>query len=244
MRIEELKGFDTSGLVRHSLTCDNDLQNIPPPLPASDGSHFALIISGKPRSGKSTLALGLLTSKGKNRVYRGRFNHIIIFVPKHSLSSLRTNPFDKLAPEKVFNELTTDNLEKAYEMVKANAENGETTLIFLDDMASSLKQSMKTQELFNKICFNRRHLKTSIMFLVQTFKAIPINCRKTASHIILFKNHNKLENEAVFSEILFLERKIVDLLFKYVYDASHQFLYIDVNSGTLHKNFNPLVIKE
>jgi len=192
MKIQELKGFDNSGLVRHTLTCDNDLKGIPPPLPAHDGGHFALIISGKPKSGKSTLALGLLTSKGKHRVYRGKFDNIIIFVPKHSLSSLKHNPFKALSPEKVFSELTTENLTKAYEMVKSNAESGETTLIFLDDMASSLKQNMKTQELFNRICFNRRHLKTSVMFLVQTFKSIPVNCRKTASHVILFKNFNKL----------------------------------------------------
>ena len=242
MKIEEFDGFDNSGLKRHKHVCDHDLSNIPFPLPGSDGGHFALIISGKPKSGKSTLALGLLTSKGTNRVYRGKFDNIIIFVPKHSLSSLKNNPFADLSKDKQFHELTTETLAKAYKMIQDNADNGETTLLYLDDMASSLKQNMKTQELFNRICFNRRHLKTSVMFLVQTFKSIPVNCRKTASHIILFKNYNKLENTAVFEEIMFLDRDTTDKLFDYVYDKLHTFLYIDVHYGTLHKNFNPLII--
>lgn len=245
MKIKEFKtSVDTSQLHRHSLVCDSDLKGIPYPLAGHDGGHFAMIVSGKPKSGKSTLALGLLTTKGKKKVYRGKYDNIIIFVPKHSLSSLKNNPFEDLDASKQFHELTTENLMKAYTMIKKNSEMGETTLLFLDDMASDLKQNMRTQEIFNRICFNRRHLKTSIMFLVQTFKSIPPNCRKTASHLILFRNYNKLENTAVFEEIMFMDRDTTDKLFEYVYDKPYQFLYIDVNNGVLHKNFNPLLISE
>ena len=107
VRIEEFKTkCDSSQLDRHSLVCDSDLKGIPYPLPGNDGGHFAMIISGKPKSGKSTLALGLLTTKGKKRVYRGKFDNIIIFVPKHSLSSLKDNPFEDLDASKQFHELT------------------------------------------------------------------------------------------------------------------------------------------
>ena len=82
------------------------------------------------------------------------------------------------------------------------------------------------------------------MFLVQTWKSIPINCRKTSSHIILFKNFNKLENTAVFEEVLFLPQDSVEQLFDYVYDEKHNFLYIDVNNGLFIKNFNQLKLSD
>jgi hypothetical protein len=245
MKITEIKSdIDSSELKRPKMICDHDLKGVPYPLPAHDGGHFSMIISGKPKSGKSTLALGLMCSKGRNRVYRGKFDNLIIFVPKHSLSSLKNNPFEDLSREKQFYELTTENLTKAYNMIQRNAEGGETTLMYLDDMASDLKQNAKTQELFNRICFNRRHLKTSIMFLAQTYKSVPPNCRKTASHLILFKNYNKAENTAVFEEVMFLPKDTTEALFDFVYDKPHNFLYIDVNQGGLHKNFNPLILSE
>ena len=72
----------------------------------------------------------------------------------------------------------------------------------------------------------------------------PPNCRKTASHIVLFRNFNKLENTAVFEEVMFMDKETTEKLFDYVYDKPHNFLYIDVNSGILHKIFNPLLLSE
>ena len=158
MKIEEFEtSVDSGKLKRHELVIDEDLKNIPYPLLAHDGGHFCLIISGKPKSGKSSLALRLLTTKGKKKVYRGKFDNIIIFVPKHSLSSLKNNPFEYLDSSKKFHELTIETLSKAYEQIKKNSENGESSLIYCDDMATDLKSSSAIQSLFNKICFNRRH---------------------------------------------------------------------------------------
>jgi len=245
MKIKEIKtSCDSSKLHRHALVCDSDLKGIPYPIPGHDGGHWCTIISGKPKSGKSTLALGMLSTKGKDKVYRGKYDHIIIFVPQHSLSSLKHNPFEDLDKSKTFNELTTDNLNNAFEQIKQNSEAGETTLLYLDDMASDLKQNMRTQELFNRLCFNRRHLKVSIMFLTQTYKSIPVNCRKTASHLILYRTNNKMENQAVFDEVMFMDKNDIDELLEYVYDKPFQFLFIDVNNGALHKCFNPLLISD
>lgn len=245
MKIEEFKtNVDSSKLKRHELVIDKDLKNIPYPLAGWDGGHFCQIISGKPKSGKSTLALGLLTQKGSRKVYRGKFDNIIIFIPSHSLSSLKNDPFGDLDSIKKYDELTLDTLQKAYKQIKKHAEAGESTLLYFDDMATDLRSSGNIQSLFNKICFNRRHLRTSLMFLVQTWKSIPPNCRKTASHIVLFRNFNKLENTAVFEEVMFMDKDTTEKLFDYVYDKPFNFLYIDINSGILHKIFNPLLLSE
>jgi len=38
--------------------------------------------------------------------------------------------------------------------------------------------------------FNRRHNYTSIMILVQSFIAMPLDLRKTLSHFFMFKSRN------------------------------------------------------
>ena len=82
------------------------------------------------------------------------------------------------------------------------------------------------------------------MFLTQTYKSIPVNCRKTASHLILYRTNNKMENQAVFDEVIFMDKQDIEELLEYVYDKPFQFLFIDVNNGALHKCFNPLLISD
>ena len=245
MKIQEIASkIDSKEMPLPKLICDKDLCDIPTPLPGSDGVHFCLIISGKPASGKSSLAISLLTAKKDKRVYRGRFDHIITFVPSHSLKSLKENPFEDLDESKQNQELNEDNLQKAYELIQKYSNEDESTLLYLDDMASDLKQNLKVQELFNRIVLNRRHLKVSIIFLVQYFKSIPINVRKNSSHVILYKTLNKLENSAVFDEVLNLHHDDVDDVFSYVFDKKFNFLMIDINRGLFYKNFNQLVLTE
>ena len=245
MKIEEIPSkINSKDMPLPKLICDKDLCGIPEPLAGSDGVHFCLIISGKPASGKSSLAISLLTAKKEKRVYRGRFDHIITFVPTHSLKSLKKNPFEDLDEKKQNSELTLENLEDAYDLIKMHSNNGESTLLYLDDMASDLKQNVKVEELFNRIVLNRRHLLCSIIFLVQYWKSIPINVRKNSSHIILYKTLNKLENSAVFDEVLNLHRDDIDKIFKYVVDKRFNFLMIDINRGRFYKNFNLLKIRE
>ncbi|GMH68841.1 hypothetical protein TL16_g05019 [Triparma laevis f. inornata] len=140
--------------------------------------------------------------------------------------------------------MNLENLEKAYDQIKKHSNGDETTLLYLDDMASDLKQNVKVQELFNRIVLNRRHLKCSIIFLVQYWKSIPINVRKNSSHIILYKTLNKLENSAVFNEVLNLHHDDVDAIFNYVFDKRFNFLMIDINRGRFYKNFNLLKLSK
>jgi len=245
MKIDEIKSdIDSKDLPLPKLTCDKDLCGIPVPLPGSDNVHFALILSGRPASGKTSLAISLLTAKNKDRVYRGRFDNIIVYVPSHSLKSLKKNPFEDLSEEKINHELNFENLEETYEQIKENSNNDETTLLYLDDMASDMKQNMRVQELFNRIVLNRRHLKCSVFFLTQYFRAVPPNVRKNISHVILYKTLNKLENTAVFDEIISMNEKDMDKLFDYVFDKRFNFLMIDINKHKFYKNFNELRLSD
>ena len=244
MKIKEIKtSCDVSKLKRLKMICDDDLKNIPYPIPGNDGHHCS-IFCGRPGSGKSTLAMSLLIEKTKP-VYRGKYDNIIVFIPKHSLASMGDkNPFEDLDKKKVFHTLTPTSLQSAYDQVQNHADIGENTLIFLDDMAAYLKDSNELQKLFNMIVFNRRHLRCSIIFLTQTFRSIPAPVRKSASHLLLWKTSNKAESRAIFEESIDRDKDEADSICKYVFSEKYSFLLIDINNGNMYKNFNELKIDE
>ena len=55
--------------------------------PLINHHHFYTFI-GIPKSGKTSLAVGLLSTKGKNKVYYKTFHNIILVCPTNSLNSL------------------------------------------------------------------------------------------------------------------------------------------------------------
>ena len=78
------------------------------PLP---NRHHVWVFSGKPGSGKTSLALSLLTARGKKRQYRGVFDHIFVIMPAPSINSLERNPFKDHPEEKLFRHLDQETLE-------------------------------------------------------------------------------------------------------------------------------------
>ena len=144
--------------------CDTPLGDIPTPLPSQ---YFYMAFSAPPRSGKTSTAISLLTTKtnkksGKRKIYRGVFDNIIVVAPKNSLKSLKNSPFDDLDQDKVYNELDYDTLEKIYNKILGYRDEDENTLLYIDDMANRLKDH-HLLEFFNMLVCNRRHLKVSIM---------------------------------------------------------------------------------
>ena len=77
MKIAEAK--NEINLTLPKFTCDHPLgKHIPKPLPSQ---HHFMTFVGAPGAGKTSLFLGLLTSKGESRVYRGVYDHLFVFMP-------------------------------------------------------------------------------------------------------------------------------------------------------------------
>ncbi len=230
-------------ITRPSFACDNKLSDDPNfPSDILPNFSYYMVFSGPPKSGKTSNAIALLTSKGKKKVYRGVFSNIIVFMPEESQRSLKNNPFKNIDPKKNFDELTAENLEQAYEILKEFAEDEENSLLFMDDMASYMKDN-EVKKLLNMIIRNRRHLRCSIMNCVQSYNSIPLDNRKLITHLWSGKISNKKEAQNIFEELVFQPRTVYEVLLKYVYKKPHDFMFMNVIDNKIYKNWNLLNIK-
>ena len=216
--------------------CDNALGKIPPPLPAN---HHVLALVAPPGSGKTSLLLGLITTKGEHKVYRGIFHNLILFMPSSSRDSLANNPFKHHDPRKTFETLNYENLLGVYNMLLDSSANGQNSLLILDDVTSDLKNT-EVQKLLSRIINNRRHLRCSIHLLIQGYIAAPLSIRKLITHLALWKPNNLKEIQALAEELLFVSKNTIDAILKHTYQSPHDFLFVNIATQKYHRNFNEL----
>ena len=235
MRIHE--GTNSIQLEVPTFLCDNSLgDHISEPLPAC---HHLMVMAGAPGSGKTSLALGLLTTKPPNRQYRKVFKNVVLFMPKHSMGSLKKNVFEKHDKKKIFHSINRESLDRCYDMVQGWAEDEDNTLVLIDDMTADLKDHENLKFLAMMIN-NRRHLRLSMWFMVQSYVAIPLNLRKLVSHLVMWKPANKKEYQSMFEELLHAPKNEADAVTHYCFQERHDHLFVDVGSGKMYRNFNLL----
>lgn len=202
--------------------------------------HSMNLIIGRPGSGKSSLLWSLFKSTGKNKILKGVYSSIYVFQPAQSQQSMKDNIFSVLPDDQKFNELTYDDLNYVSERIKADSEQGFTSCIIFDDMGAYLKNK-DTLKLFKELAFNRRHLKLSMFFLVQTWYSVLKDIRRLWSNIFVFKvSKDELKN--IFDEVVEEKKEIASEISKTVYDKPYNYLFINIDSGRLFKNFDELII--
>jgi Poxvirus A32 protein len=223
------------------MLCDTDLgDSIPGVLPKR---HHFMAIVGSAGSGKSSFAISLLKQTGKNKIYRKVFHNIFLIIPQASLASIKSNIFRNHPEDKIFNELTPEVLATIKSQVIADAEEGYQSLIIIDDQTVHLKNK-SVEAALRDLIYNRRHYHVSIWILAQSYSQIPLTIRKTLSHFALFKPRNKKESESIFEELIFMPREDSEAVMRHTFKNSHDFLFGNVETGDLHRNFNKLEIKE
>ena len=199
-----------------------------------------LVIIGRPGFGKTSLAISFICQKKPN-IYRKTHHHVIILMPENSIASLKTNPFKKLAPENIYNELTDSTILDIYNKIECSSKNDEKTILFIDDMTASLKSTSYIQEILKKLIYNRRHLKLNIIITAQSYCNMPLDIRKNVQNMILFKPSKK-EFELVFDELFETKKDTALSIMKLVYVDNHNFLFVNVPSQRLFKNFDEIII--
>ena len=208
------------------------------PLPYTSG--FAIGIVGSAGSGKTSTLVSVIKSKD---VYRKRFHNIITVIPQSSLNSLQANPFKDLDSAQRFETLDMEALSEIIEQVEANKEEGELTLLILDDVSAELQDPIILKAMM-RVFLNRRHLGLSIIAIAHSLQgkgALPYTVRKNLSHLILFRQSSGMDQ--LNSEMLHLKKEKFAELMNYVYDKPHNHLMIKFSTLDLYKNFNTLVIK-
>ena len=156
---------------------------------------------------------------------------------------LKKNPFAVLPSENIYNELTDKSIQEIYNKIDGYSEKDEKTLLFIDDMTADLKRSKFIQETLKKLIYNRRHLKCNLIITAQSFTNIPLDIRKNIQNLILFKPSKK-EMELVFEELFETKKEIFQDIMRMAYDEKHNFLFLNIPSQRLFKNFDELIISE
>lgn len=204
-------------------------------------SYSTTAIIGKPGSGKTSLMTGFLKGKGKKKVFRRCFNHILLVMPKSSRESMKDNIFQNHAEEKMYEELNNETIDDIYNKLLASTENNENTLLILDDVGASLKNN-EIQKVLRKIIFNRRHLKCHIIMLLQSFISCPREIRKLFTNVFIFKPA-KTEFQTLFDELFETAKDNAIHVMNVVYDKPHQYLMLNVESQRMYKGFDEIILK-
>jgi hypothetical protein len=201
-----------------------------------------LCVIGRPGSGKTSMTIAMITQK-KPQIYKKTHHHILLFMPENSINSLKKNPFEKLNPSNIYYELTNSTILDAYDKINGWSKDKEKTLLFLDDMTADLKKSKFIIDTLKKLIYNRRHLKLNIVMTAQVYPNLSLDIRKCITNLIMFKPPKK-ELERVFEELIESKKDIFDKVFKIIYNEPHNFLFLNVPSQTMFRNFDQIIIEE
>jgi ABC-type dipeptide/oligopeptide/nickel transport system ATPase component len=197
---------------------------------------------GRPGSGKSSMAISLMTQKNP-KIYRKTHHHVVIMIPSNSIGSLKKNPFDCLPSENIYNELNDRTISQVYTNIDKASSVDEKTLLFIDDMTADLKKSKIIIETLKRMIYNRRHLKLNIIITAQSYVNMPLDIRKNITNLILFKPPKK-EMQLIFDEMIESKKELFGEVMKIAYDEKHNFLFINIPSQRMFKNWDELIFRE
>jgi len=201
-----------------------------------------LCVIGRPGSGKTSMTIAMMTQK-KPKIYKKTHHHILLFMPDNSINSLQKNPFAKLNPDNIYHELDNITILDAFKKVDGWSKEGEKTLLYIDDMTAELKKSKFIMDTLKRMIYNRRHLKLNIVMTAQVYPNIPLDIRKCITNLIMFKPP-KMELEKVFEELIESKKESFEDIMKIVYDEPHNFLFVNVPSQKMFKNFDEIIIDD
>lgn len=203
-------------------------------------SHSTNLLLGKPKSGKSSLLWSMLKDK---RMLNKVFDNVYLFQPSHSRASIKNNIFKNHPKDKIFEELNYDDLDEVMDRIRGTDPNENNVIIF-DDQSAYLKNK-ETLRLFKELIFNRRHLRTSIYFLNQTFFSVPKELRRLFSNIFVFKvSRNEMKN--LFEEVVEQDhvKELMPQISKLVFDKPYQYLFINTDNQKFYKGFDRIDFAE
>ena len=200
--------------------------------------HGTNLFIGKSGSGKTSLLYSLFQSK---HLFNNTFHNIYLFQPTHSRSSMKDDLFDSIPEDQRYDELNYENLNEVLERIKKEDKKHNNCILF-DDMGAYLKNK-DTKKLLKELIFNRRHISTSIFFLVQTWFSIEKDIRKLFSNIFVFKVSKK-EMETIADEVIETKKEYIPEISKMVFSEPYKYLFINTDTGRLFTDFNEIIIED
>lgn len=166
---------------------------------------FSMIICASSGSGKTTLLKSLIDKKwkSKNSQNGGFKKNIFIFCPTLDYSG----DFDDYTNDddfknRIYNEYNENTIgdiikEQEYVINRYGKNRCPNTLIILDDCLLELQ---KSNNIVKNLFFKGRHLKLSVIILVQKLKGISTIIRVNTKYMIFFRCGNTQELENLLDE--------------------------------------------
>lgn len=201
-------------------------------------AHSTNLFIGRPGSGKTSLLYSFFKSK---ELLKKVFHNVFLFQPSHSRASMKDQLFDQLPDPQKYDELNYENLSEVMEQIKAEDSKFNNCIIF-DDQTAHLKNK-DTLKLFKELVMNRRHLHTSIFFLVQTYHSVPKEIRRLFSNVFVFKV-SKNELETIFEELVERRKDYVLQISKLVFNEPYNFLYLNTETQRMFRNWDEIIIND
>ena len=195
--------------------------------------HSTNLLIGKPGSGKTSTITSWFQSK---YLLKKVYHTIYLFQPSHSTASLKDNIFEDLANK--YDELTFETLNDCLEKIKNN-DSKYCNAIIIDDMTAALKNN-DIKKLLKQLIYNRRHLRTSLFFLCQTYLSIERDIRKLFSNIFIFKVSIQ-ELNLIFEEHIEIPKDDITTIRKCVFDKPFQFLFMNTDSSRIFKCWDEIL---
>jgi hypothetical protein len=190
--------------------------------------------------------------------------------PSNSRKSIKNNPFDDLPEDQKFerfddtvvkkieairNEFDENKDEKINDITKPNMltpepiikidkpkkKKNRNQLLILDDVTAYLKDDPR---LLVELSTNRRHLKLSIILLVQFLRSIPKPVRFQITDIVVFKPSNELDTKIIEEEYINMSKNDFKDLKRFVWNDSHDFLFINKDTDTYFKNLQKITFDQ
>ena len=237
MNIIQLK---KPNLHKIKMNCDEciDEKLLQYPMVADVWSHTSFnIVVGKMGSGKTSLMANLV----KN-VFKKCFAKIYIFIPESSRKSIDKDIFGRHLPEdQLFDELTEENLEYVYNRLQEDTEEGDFSLLIIDDFQVQLKD-IRIVAILERIITKMRHLRCTVFLLNQNYVKLVKNLRQIVSNIILF-NVGKSALDFIFDETIQLDKKKYQALIDNCFVNKNDWILINVNgSKKIYRMFDEVIL--
>jgi hypothetical protein len=142
-----------------------------------------MVLLGRRGSGKTHLLCRLLKES-----YKGVYDRIILFSPTYRFQQCFAD-FHKESNITVYEQFSRTVLESLIEAQQAAFDAGgemEDVLVVFDDLAWD--KQMRFSEVISKLCFNGRHINTSVWFLTQKLRTPALNTsiRSQLTNLIVF----------------------------------------------------------
>jgi hypothetical protein len=146
----------------------------------------------------------------------------------------------------VFDELNEETVEEVYDLIVANRDAGDEedeeyySLLLLDDCQAALRNKAVERRI-RGILANYRHLNCVVLCCVQNYMSVSKQCRDLFRCLFQFATPSRLERQRIHDEWAgALDKNQFSELVNFVWDKKHNFLFVDRQSDTFHKNLNRL----